>query len=60
MKHQFLLNEITTKLLQATINPNRYETTLTITGAGGFGKTNIEISLCRQCLVRENFIDGFS
>ena len=40
-----LLDEIATKLLQATNDPNKYGTTLTITGAGGFGKTTIAISL---------------
>ena len=30
---EILLDEIATKLLQATIDPNKYETTLTITGA---------------------------
>ena len=44
-----LLDEIATKLLQATIDPNKYETTLTITGAGGFGKTTTIISLSLSC-----------
>ena len=39
VNRQILLDEIATKLLQATNDPNKYETTLTITGAGGFGKT---------------------
>ena len=54
-----LLHEIATKLLQATNDPNKYETTLTITGAGGFGKTNIVTSLCYHSLVKEQFTDGF-
>ena len=45
-------------MLQTTIDPNRYETTLNITGAGGFGKTNIAISLCHQTIVKEHFTDG--
>ena len=53
------MNEIATKLLQATIEPKKYETTLTITGAGGFGKTNTVISLCHYPLVKEHFTDGF-
>ena len=53
------MKEIATKLLQATIDPNRYETTLTITGAGGFGKTTTVISLCHYPVVKEHFTDGF-
>ena len=54
-----LLDEIATKLLQVTIDPNKYETTLTITGAGGFGKTTTVISLCHYPVVKEHFTDGF-
>ena len=53
------MNEIATKLLQAAIDPNKYETTLTITGAGGFGKTATVISLCHYPVVKEHFTDGF-
>ena len=53
------MNEIATKLLQATIDPNKYETTLSITGAGGFGKTTTVISLCHYPVVKEHFTDGF-
>ena len=53
------MNEIATKLLQSTIDPNKYETTLTITGAGGFGKTTTVISLCHYPVVKEHFTDGF-
>ena len=35
------------------------ETTLTITGAGGFGKTSTVISLCHHPAVKEHFTDGF-
>ena len=47
------------KLLQATIDPNRYETTLTVTGAGGFGKTTTVISLCYHPVVNKHFTNGF-
>ena len=53
------MNEIATKLLQATTDPNKYETTLTITGAGGFGKTTTVTSLCHYPAVKERFTDGF-
>ena len=56
---QILLDEIATKLLQATVDPNKYETTLAITGAGGFGKTTISISLCHYHVVKEQFTNGF-
>ena len=54
-----LLDEIATKLLQATNDPNKYGTTLTITGAGGFGKTTTVISLCHHHIISEQFTDGF-
>ena len=53
------MNEIATKLLQATIDPNKYEATLTITGVGGFGKTTTVISLCHYPVVNQHFTDGF-
>jgi len=53
------LDEIATKLLQSTIDPNTYGTTLTITDAGGFGKTTIVTSLCYHPLVKHQFTDGF-
>ena len=54
-----LLDEISTKLLQATNDPNKYGITLTITGAGGFGKTTTAISLCHHRILKEQFTDGF-
>ena len=54
-----LLDEIATKLLQATNDPNKYGTTLIITGAGGFGKTTTAISLCHHRVLKEQFTDGF-
>ena len=53
------MDEIATKLLQATNDPNKCETTLTITGAGGFGKTTTVISLCHYTPIIEAFTDGF-
>ena len=54
-----VLDEIATKLLHATNDSNKYETTLTITGAAGFGKTTTVISLCHYPVVKEQFTDGF-
>ena len=56
---QSLLDEIKIKLLQATTLPKKCETTLTITGAAGFGKTTTAISLCHDPVMKEHFIDGF-
>ena len=56
---QLFLDEIATKLLQAATDPNKYETTLTITGAGGFGKTTTVTSLCHYPVVNKHFTDGF-
>ena len=59
MNRQKILKEIATKLLEATVDPNKYGTTLTITGAGGFGKTSTVISLCHYPVVNNHFTDGF-
>ena len=53
------MDEIATKLLQTSNDPNKCEVTLSITGAGGFGKTTIVQSLCYHPLVNEHFTDGF-
>ena len=59
VRRQTLLNRIADSLLQATIDPDKYGTTLTITGAGGFGKSSIAISLCYHQQVNQHFTDGF-
>ena len=56
---QSLLDEIAVKLLQVNNDPNKYETAVTITGAGGFGKTTTVISLCYYPIVHKQFTDGF-
>ena len=53
------MDEIKAKLLHVNNDPSKYETTVTITGAGGFGKTTTVISLCRHPIVRNQFTDGF-
>ena len=53
------MDEIATKLLQAILDPNKYEATLTITGAGRFGKTTTVKSLCHHPALNNKFIDGF-
>ena len=54
-----LLDEIATKLLHVKNDPSKHETTITITGAGGFGKTTTVISLCYHPIVHNQFTDGF-
>ena len=56
---QILLDEIAAKLLHVNNNPSKHEATITITGAGGFGKTTTVISLCYHPIVRNQFTDGF-
>ena len=53
------MDDIAAKLLQVNNDPNKYETTVTITGAGGFGKTTTVISLCYHPIVHNQFTDGF-
>ena len=54
-----LLNEIVTKLLKSSLNPDTYATTVTITGAGGFGKTLIVTKLCHHPDIKKHFTNGF-
>ena len=46
------------KLCQSTIDPNSYGTSLTVTGAGGFGKTSIVTALCHHSAIKDQFKDG--
>ena len=59
INRQILLDEIASKLLQGTNDPDVIRTTVTVTGAGGFGKTTAVMSLCYHPIVREHFTDGF-
>jgi len=45
--------------LQTVLEPDTCRTSLTITGAGGFGKTNTVIALCHHLSIKEQFTDGF-
>ena len=55
---QVLLEEMVLSLCHSSINPNNYGTSLTLTGAGGFGKTSIATALCHHPLIKEQFMDG--
>jgi len=54
-----LLDKMATKLSRATVDPNSFGTSLTVTGAGGFGKTTLAKALCHHKDVQEQFTDGF-
>ena len=56
---QVLLEEMVSKLCQSSVDPNSYGTSLTVIGAGGFGKTSITTALCHHVVIKEQFMDGF-
>ncbi|XP_065894609.1 uncharacterized protein [Dysidea avara] len=56
--HQQLLNDMVKKLCESSIDSNSYGTSVTVTGAGGFGKTSIVTALCHHPVVKEQFKDG--
>ena len=45
-------------LCQSTLDPDNCGTSLTVTGAGGFGKTSIVTGLCHHPVIKEQFKDG--
>ena len=53
------MDEIVTKLLECTANPDEYGPSLIITGPGGFGKTTIATALCHHPLVQAKYTEGF-
>ena len=55
---QTLLEEMVNKLCQSAIDTDHYGTSLTVTGAGGFGKTSIVTALCHHHVIMEQFKDG--
>ena len=59
VNRQLLLDEIVSKVIKAKVEHGTFEATLTIVGAGGFGKTTIVTSLCYHCKIKEHFTDGF-
>ena len=52
------MDEIVTKLCQSTINSHNHETCITVTGAGGFGKTSLVTALCHHPVIKEQFVEG--
>ena len=59
VSRQKLLDEMADKICNITLNLECYETTLTVTGAGGFGKTTLVTALCHHPVVKQRFTDGF-
>ena len=55
---QDLLDEMFSKLCQSNIDPDNYGTSLTVTGAGGFGKTSIFTAFCHYPVIKKQFTDG--
>ena len=55
---QQLLDEMVAILCHSTSHSNSYGTSLTVTGAGGFGKTSIVTALCHHPVIKEQFTDG--
>ena len=47
------------KICNACLNIDCYATTLTVTGAGGFGKTTLVTALCHHPTVQHQFTNGF-
>ena len=58
VRREQILNEMVAKLHLSATNPNSYGTSLTVTGAGGFGKTSIVTALCHHPGIKEQFKDG--
>jgi len=56
---QQIFDAIIAQLCQATVNQDSNETTLTITGPGGIGKTSIVTALCHHHKIQQQFSDGF-
>ena len=54
-----LLDKMAAKLSRATLDPNSFGTSLTVTGAGGFGKTALAKALFHHKSVHDQFTDGF-
>ena len=54
-----LLEEMANKICSTSLNLDCYMTTLTVTGAGGFGKTTLVTALCYHPTIQSQFTNGF-
>ena len=58
MCRQHIVDEMVSKLCQSTVDPDSYGTSLTVTGAGGYGKTSLVTALCHHPVIKDKFRDG--
>ena len=54
-----LLDKFATAVVKSRLIPNNCNPTVTVTGAGGFGKTTLITAVCYHKVVTEHFTDGF-
>ena len=54
-----LLDKLATAVVTSNLNPSNFSPTVTVTGAGGFGKTTLITAVCYNKVVTERFTDGF-
>ena len=54
-----LLDKLASAVIRLSVNPNDCNPTITVTGAGGFGKTTLITAVCYHELVKAHFTDGF-
>ena len=54
-----MLEKLATAVVMSRLDPNNCNPTVTITGAGGFGKTTLITAVCYHKVVAEHFNDGF-
>ena len=54
-----LLEELMSAMMKAELEPNRFGSTVTITGVGGFGKSVLAKALCHHDIIKAKFKSGF-
>ncbi|XP_065889566.1 uncharacterized protein [Dysidea avara] len=53
-----ILKEMVNKICNTNLNIECYAVALTVTGAGGFGKTTITKALCHDPIIKQQFTNG--
>ena len=54
-----LLEELVSAVMKAELEPNRFGSTVTVTGVGGFGKSVLAKALCHHDVIKAKFKCGF-
>ena len=54
-----LLEELAYAVMTIELEPNRFGSTVTITGVGGFGKSVLAKALCHHEAIKAKFKSGF-